>query len=100
MTTQRREIDMVLHGDAVSNAARRAANTIARRAGYWRATHIIHDARYKPGNGRVDRHEDGGYVVAKTGQMVPGAYFLKAHGHGVHYRDSVTVVRLNVDMSD
>ena len=96
MAKKRKELDVVL--DRVRSAVRHAANKIARRAGYRAATRIIHDARYAPGSGRVERHEEGGYVVAKTGKMVPRAYYRRARGHGVYYRESVTVVRMNTDV--
>jgi hypothetical protein len=71
------------------------ANTIARAAGFGRATTIIIDRRLRKGTGWVSRHQPYGYRKRTTGEYVCTAYRRSFGWKNTYYQPAETTVRLN-----
>jgi len=76
-----------------TNMLTRAANRIARKWGYGKATLI--DIR-KDGQVKIIKTQPFGWVKDSTGEYVPMAYVNKCYGKGVHYEPSVFEVSVGI----
>ncbi len=73
----------------------RRANSIARKAGYGKATHIIFQIE---GEETVISHTHYGYRKYSTGEYVPNAYRANFGWKNTYYQTAKTVVRLKINV--
>lgn len=74
-----------------SEMLRKAANKIARKSGFGRATKI--DIR-KDNKVKIIESNSFGWAKDSTGERVPMAYVNKCMGRGVHYEHAVFEVQI------
>ena len=76
----------------ITKDIQRWANSVARRAGYGKATEIIINPKAK--KARVVKHIDYGYVKNTTGEYVPMSYINNFGWKNCHYQHAETIVEL------